>query len=148
MFGNQNNSPLTSSAMDVQSGSTGSTSAVQRGPNPLLNPAIKLQRMDNLHSTSYDDLQELETIKEHLNNTCQQLPEAVTQVINALVCKLEAVLKEKDELIMAESFRGSLLLSNDPASSTAQSTNSVSTVVDKQTRLQGISHPSFNSSTH
>lgn len=42
-------------------------------------------------------------------------------MINALVCKLEAVLKEKDELIMAESFSGSLLLSNDPAS-TAHST--------------------------
>ncbi|KAI5739525.1 hypothetical protein M8J77_020275 [Diaphorina citri] len=122
MFGNQNNSPLTSSAMDVQSGFTGSAPAAQGGPNPLLNPAIKLQRLDNLHSTGYSDLQELEIIKEQLNNTCQQLPEAVTQVINTLVWKLEAVLKEKDELIMAESSRGSLLLRNDPASSTAQST--------------------------
>ncbi|XP_017299302.1 uncharacterized protein LOC103508560 [Diaphorina citri] len=53
------------------------------------------------------------------------LPKLMQMVNNETIpehLKLEAVLKEKDELTMAESSRGSLLLRNDPASSTAQST--------------------------
>uniref|UniRef100_A0A8D8VUH5 Uncharacterized protein n=1 Tax=Cacopsylla melanoneura TaxID=428564 RepID=A0A8D8VUH5_9HEMI len=76
--------------------------------NPLLVPEAQLQRLQNMTVASSDDYMELKQIKQHLNN-CQLTPD-VQEVINVLFWKLEAVLKERDDLIMAESLRGTLLL--------------------------------------
>ncbi|KAL1465400.1 hypothetical protein WDU94_004978 [Cyamophila willieti] len=59
-------------------------------------------------AASSDDYTELEQMKVLLNN--RQLTPDVQEVINVLFWKLEAVLKERDDLIMAENLRGTLLM--------------------------------------
>ncbi|KAL1447577.1 hypothetical protein WDU94_005511 [Cyamophila willieti] len=90
--------------------------------NPFMVPQTHLQRMENLNASSQGDHQDLEKIKQHLKN-CQVAPE-LQEIITLLVYKLEATLKEKDELVMAENSRGALLMGRNTGqsqSSTAQS---------------------------
>uniref|UniRef100_A0A8D9FDQ4 Dedicator of cytokinesis protein 9 n=1 Tax=Cacopsylla melanoneura TaxID=428564 RepID=A0A8D9FDQ4_9HEMI len=75
--------------------------------NPLLIPQNQLLRLEDFSVTTRGDYLELDNIKEQLNN-CQLTPD-IQGVVNQLIWKLEAVLKEKDELIIADSFQKTLL---------------------------------------
>lgn len=123
MNGSQDNNvppPLGSLNMDTNQESGSSQGTV----NPFLEPKTHLQRMENLSETSSSDHADLEKVKTHLK-TCQVAPD-LQELIALLVFKLEATLKEKDELVMADNSRGALLMRNGPLhsqSSTAAPSN-------------------------
>ncbi|KAI5751864.1 hypothetical protein M8J77_011563 [Diaphorina citri] len=93
--------------------------------NPLLTSGQQLQRFTNLSQTSAEDFQELEVIKQQLKTFSLPQPlQALEQVISRLVWKLEAVLKEKNDLILADNMRASIASTSPksapPASSVKQ----------------------------
>lgn len=125
MSGNQGTTPA-ALPMEINSQNLGSDGSLPNAvTNPLMTSTTQLERVQDLASTSQADFTELESIKVCLN-TCQdqiQPGSQLLQAINALVWKLELVLKEKHELIMADNARTSNLFQNAPstAASTAQS---------------------------
>lgn len=126
MNGNQGNSSAKVSAMDVtnqQLPTSGSSETPVSGKNPLMTSSSQLARLQDFQTTNQVDLLELANIKACLN-TCQIQPGSqLLQAIEALVWKLEVILKEKQDLVMAVNLRDSQLAqAGTPAASTAQST--------------------------
>lgn len=107
--------------MDVNN-QHGSNLSSNSGINPLLKQNVQLERFNDLTATSQNDFIELENIKTCLNAQKIDQDSQLFQAINALIWKVECLMKEKNDLLMAESSRMGLLLTQNPPPSTAAST--------------------------